>query len=193
MELPSFAWIRAGLYLSPLLVSFLTTGCVNHVFIGGEGGGGASADGGSAGATSATSESTTPTGGNTGVDSCSCQATLCDGEWVDITANPRHCGGCGADCGPGMGCMESACASLQGDCVSCAALITDGAVAGTPLCESLSQSFYDDLVDCACGSPCGSVCGDNLCSCGAATEACLDCVLADSGCATPFNECANDI
>lgn len=41
--------------------------------------------------------------------SCANPQILCSGQCVDASTNPKHCGGCGTDCGVGRTCVQGSC------------------------------------------------------------------------------------
>ncbi len=87
-------------------------------------------------------------------------------EGVDLSSDPRNCGGCGVLCTSGAQCVAGEC----------------GCPAGTLQCGACVPA--DDPANCgACGNVCpaGSSCVSGACECAAGTELCGDrCVALDA-------------
>lgn len=219
MNLLSTVGARRALCLSSLLAALVALpGCISHVLVGGDGGDAGGGSGGAAGSGDSSAgnggsggqigsgtgaDAGTGTGATAGASgtgtstgqSCLNGAIECDGVWVDTTTSPHNCGGCGVECGSGEGCASGVCVPSQSSCNRCASVITpDSYVPDEALCQDVTQSIYDDLMQCVCGPTCGPVCGDNVCSCAQITVECQNCVLdAQNGCGLTFQTCANDI
>ena len=211
MNLLSSVGARRALSLSSLLAALVAApGCVSHVLVGGDGGDAGGGSGGAAGSTepsggvagsggqaqtgtgTGVTTSTGSTGTSTG-DVCLNGAIECDGVWLDPMTSPHNCGACGVECASG-GCASGACVSIQASCNRCASAITpDSYIPDEALCQDVTQSIYDDLIQCVCGPTCGPVCGDNVCSCAPISDDCRNCVLDElSGCGLTFQSCSND-
>lgn len=211
MNFLSSVGARRALCFSSLLSALVALpGCISHVLVGGDGGdagggsGGAAGSGdssaGNGGAGGQVGSGTGATAGASGTGTsteqvCRNGGIECDGVWVDPTTSPHHCGGCGVECGSGEGCASGVCVANQGSCNGCAlALMPPMDVPDEPLCGDISQSIYDDFIQCQCGPTCGAVCGDNVCSCAQITVECQNCMLDEqNGCGLTFASCSNDI
>ncbi len=116
--------------------------------------------------------------------SCTCGAgDRCDGECVDVSEDPRHCGACGAACAGGERCRAGACCapapeSCNGADDDCDQRIDEGlpSALGCAPGETCSGGA------CACGATCDDACVDTTADarhCGGCDRACadgLDCV-----------------
>ncbi len=116
-------------------------------------------------------------------NSCAPGQQLCDGVCLDVTANPAHCGSCGATCAVGASCVAGQCAcqgnltncdgtcvDLRGDgthCGDCTTVCTGNLVCSAGVCQSsctaagqtaCATSCVDlnsDPANCGtCGTPC---------------------------------------
>jgi len=68
--------------------------------------------------------------------------TECEGKCVDVQTDPKNCGACGKQCGPGSQCQEGACTSCP---------------AGTTVCNGRCVNQTNDPTNCgACGTQCAA-------------------------------------
>jgi len=156
--------------------------------------GGASGSGGSLGAASAgasqagTSSDPTADGGSGGTDGqCPRGQMLCDGECVDPSSDPNHCGACGLVCGGTTDCGPDACVCENGlttcrpGCIGslycssgvCVASCASGLQACSASCVDLCTSVYHcGACDVVC-SP-GQFCRGGECTCPEGQALCGD-------------------
>ncbi|QKK02236.1 MAG: hypothetical protein HND55_05945 [Pseudomonadota bacterium] len=82
-----------------------------------------------------------------GALACNVGETNCGGGiCADLQTDPNHCGSCGTACGPGMVCVQGACAGCSPGWILCSGI-----------CVDPSSDIYN------CGG-CGSVCGATQCA-----------------------------
>ena len=101
---------------------------------------------------------------------CVSPLVACGGECRDVTSDPRHCGGCGCACAPGLWCAG-------GSCVA-------GCSAGLTVCGGGARCYDADA-----GAP-GALCVDTRNDrnhCGACANACPDgAICRDGACVAPL-------
>ncbi|MGK4007578.1 MXAN_6577-like cysteine-rich protein [Sorangium sp. So ce1036] len=90
---------------------------------------------------------------------CADDRTECAGGCVDLRADPRNCGACGARCAPGQGCTDGVCACAD----------------GTTACDGACVDLQSDRAHCGeCGARCSptQLCVGGACACAEGLEDC---------------------
>lgn len=122
-------------------------------------------------------------GPGSGAECDDCAGVTCAGECIDPLTDPRHCGGCGKECGGATPyCVGGVCAATCGD--------------GFESCDGRCTSLLTDPKNCgACGNDCGpeGACSDGNCLCGPHTTDCgpycADTTSDDDNCGGCGHEC----
>ena len=136
-------------------------------------------------------------------ESCDDPLSLCDGQCVDVSSDPAHCGACDLSCGAGEECVASRCvAACEGDEVRCRVGCVDlqtsplhcgGCDFSCPSGQVCIAGACDDPCDGAC-DPFTEVCEGGACVCrqgfSRCGEACVDTRISPAHCGGCELECA---
>jgi hypothetical protein len=120
-----------------------------------------------------------------GVELCTSDEVCCGDHCVDVTRDPRHCGGCDTPCNTGESCVASACRC--GDQPGCRG--GQLCCGGTTCADLQNDPKHCSACDTACGA--GETCQAGACVCGA-QPACADgekCCGSEGGCVAPTAQC----